>query len=74
MRYSYTNTARIPVALEFTLHDITSLLQILEPIAADEENKQQYHAAAAARFLREAHAKACETVANDIAYERTRTE
>ncbi len=73
MRYSYTNTTQVPVALEFTLHDIATLLNILDPIAVDDDHKQQYHAAAAARFLRDAHAKACETIANDIAYERTRT-
>jgi hypothetical protein len=73
MRYSYTNTTQVPVALEFTLHDITTLLNILDPIAADDDHGQRYHAAAAARFLRDAHAKACETIAGDIAYERTRT-
>lgn len=74
MRYQYTNTTQVPVALEFTLHDIMILIQVLDPIASAEENKNRYHAASAVRFLKEAHAKACETVANDIAYERTRTE
>ena len=68
MRYSYTNTTQVPVALEFTLHDITSLLQILEPIAEDNDHDQRYTSAAFARALREAHAKACETMTLDLAY------
>ena len=68
MRYSYTNTTQVPVALEFTLHDITSLLQVLEPIAADDDHDQHYQAGTFVRALRDAHAKACETMTADLVY------
>ena len=74
MRYSYTNTTQVPLMMEVTLHDITTLIDILVPVAADEGHDNQWQAASFVRFLRETHAKACDTVADDIAYERKRTE
>ena len=74
MRYSYTNTTQVPVMLEVTMHDITTLISILGSVAADEGHDNQYQAGSFVRFLKEAHAKACETITNDIAYERTRSE
>lgn len=74
MRYSYTNTTQVPVMLEFTLYDIMTLINILDPIAADEENKHRYQAAPTVRFLKDAHAQACAMVAQDITYERGRIE
>ena len=74
MRYSYTNTTQVPVMLEVTMHDITTLINVLGSVAADEGHDNQWQAASIVRFLRETHAKACDTVADDIAYERKRTE
>ena len=67
MRYSYTNTTQVPVALEFTMHDILTMIKIMGSVAADEGHDQQYQAGSIMRFLKDAHAKACDTIANDIA-------
>ena len=68
MRYLYTSTTQAPVSIEMTMHDITSLLQILEPIAADHDHGKRYTAEAFAQALRDAHARACDTIASDAAY------
>ena len=68
MRYQYINTTQAPVSIEMTMHDITSLLQILEPIAADHDHDKRYTAEVFAQALRDAHARACDTMASDVAY------
>lgn len=57
MKYSYSNQLDVTATVDISLRDLDKLIDILRPIAVDDDHRQRYSAADLSRALEEARTR-----------------
>ena len=71
MEYRYTNEESITTSLNITLGEVDALIELLQPIAEDDSNKERRKASWLLAGLTDVRAKTIENAASWIGYRKT---
>lgn len=68
MEYKYTLETEMPINVTITLHEIGSLIEMLEPIAKDDGHTHRWQASRLVRELRQMKRSALSSSSSQLTY------
>jgi len=72
MEYKYTMEYDLPIMVTVTLEEVTKLIEMLEPIAADTTNSHRWKASQICRNLKEIRKSSLSSASCQLTYENER--